>query len=90
MTKPRPNLRAVFDTPDSTPIAAPAASDTIAPAAKKESHPGKKPVLIHIPEAMHKDLRRLSLEEGTPLTQITEQLLREYLVRKGYTQHAGS
>jgi len=37
---------------------------------------------------MHKDLKRLALEEGEPLTQITERLLREYLVRKGYTQHA--
>jgi hypothetical protein len=90
MTKPRPNLRAVFNTTESPPIATAAVTDPIEPTAKKESHPGKKPVLIHIPEALHKDLRRLSLEEGTPLTQITEQLLREYLVRKGYTQHAGS
>ena len=55
---------------------------------KKDSHPGKKPVLIHIPETMHKDLRRLALEDGIPLTQITERLLREFLVKKGYTQHA--
>ncbi len=47
-----------------------------------------KPVLIHIPETMHKDLRRLALEDGIPLTQITERLLREFLVKKGYTQHA--
>jgi hypothetical protein len=56
--------------------------------AKKDRHPGKKPVLIHIPETMHKDLRRLALEDGIPLTQITERLLREFLVKKGYTQHA--
>jgi hypothetical protein len=58
--------------------------------AKKDSHPGKKPVLIHIPEAMHKDLRRIALEEDTPLTQITERLLRRFLVAKGYTQHASA
>jgi hypothetical protein len=59
-----------------------------AKASKKDSHPGKKPVLIHIPESMHKDLRRIALEEGIPLTQITERLLRKFLVAKGYTQHA--
>ena len=65
-------------------------ASAVAPtAAKKDSHPGKKPVLIHIPETMHKDLRRLALEDGIPLTQITERLLREFLVKKGYTQHAG-
>jgi hypothetical protein len=57
-------------------------------ATKKDSHPGKKPVLIHIPETMHKDLRRLALEGGIPLTQIAERLLREFLVKKGYTQHS--
>ena len=31
---------------------------------------------------------RLALEDGIPLTQITERLLREFLVTKGYTQHA--
>jgi len=41
-----------------------------------------------VPETMHKDLRRLALEDGIPLTQITERLLREFLVKKGYTQHA--
>jgi hypothetical protein len=88
---PRANLRAVFDAPEPEPTSPPPArkAATAAPAAKKDSHPGKKPVLIHIPEAMHKDLRRLALEEGTPLTQITERLLREFLVKKGYTQHAG-
>lgn len=87
MSKPKPNLRAMFDAPEpqAEPVSASAA--TLA-GAKKDSHPGKKPVLIHIPETMHKDLRRLALEDGVPLTQITERLLREFLVKKGYTQHA--
>ncbi len=92
MSKPKPNLRAMFETPElaaarqqtePAPSAIPAAK-----ASKKDSHPGKKPVLIHIPEAMHKDLRRIALEDGTPLTQITERLLRKFLVVKGYTQYA--
>ena len=86
MSKPRPNLRAMFDAPE--PQAEPAALAVSPAAAKKDSHPGKKPVLIHIPETMHKDLRRLALEDGIPLTQITERLLREFLVKKGYTHHA--
>jgi hypothetical protein len=92
MSKPKPNLRAMFETQE--PMAAReqpelVTSNTLAAkASKKDSHPGKKPVLIHIPEAMHKDLRRIALEEGTPLTQITERLLRKFLVAKGYTQHA--
>jgi hypothetical protein len=87
---PKPNLRAVFEQPEAEAPAPAATRSVAAPRAteKKDSHPGKKPVLIHIPEAMHKDLRRLALEEGTPLTQITERLLREFLVTKGYTQHA--
>jgi hypothetical protein len=88
---PKPNLRAVFEQPEAKAPASPAATRSAAAprsAGKKDSHPGKKPVLIHIPETMHKDLRRLALEEGTPLTQITERLLREFLVTKGYTQHA--
>lgn len=89
---PKPNLRAVFSQPETEAPASPAATRSAASpsriAGKKGSHPGKKPVLIHIPEDMHKDLRRLALEEGTPLTQITERLLREFLVKKGYTQHA--
>jgi hypothetical protein len=88
MKPTKPNLRAVFDTPEATPTPAPAAEVAPRTAAKKDSHPGKKPVLIHIPEAMHKTLRQIALDEGTPLTQITERLLREFLVRKGYTQHA--
>ena len=39
---------------------------------RRSSHPGKKPVLIHIPEDMHRTLRQLSVEEGgEPLTVIT-------------------
>ena len=64
-------------------------ADTPAPAAKRSSHPGKKPVLIHIPEDMHRALRQLSVEEGgEPLTVITERLLRQYLVKRGHTRFA--
>jgi hypothetical protein len=56
---------------------------------RRSSHPGKKPVLIHIPEDMHRALRRLSVEEdGEPLTVITERLLRQYLVTRGHTRFA--
>jgi hypothetical protein len=55
--------------------------------ARRSSHPGKKPVLIHIPEDMHRALRQLSVEEGgEPLTVITERLLRQYLVKRGHTR----
>jgi hypothetical protein len=67
------------------------AADTSAPAvpARRSSHPGKKPVLIHIPEDMHRTLRQLSVEEGgEPLTVITERLLRQYLVQRGHTRFA--
>jgi len=66
-------------------------TDVPAPAApaKRSSHPGKKPVLIHIPEDMHRALRQLSVEEGgEPLTVITERLLRQYLVKRGHTRFA--
>lgn len=57
--------------------------------AKRSSHPGKKPVLIHIPEDMHRTLRQLSVEEGgEPLTVITERLLRQYLVQRGHAKFA--
>src|SRR3546814_11375641 len=57
--------------------------------ARRSSHPGKKPVLIHIPEDMHRTLRQLSVEEGgEPLTVITERLLRQYLVTRGHTRFA--
>lgn len=56
---------------------------------RRSSHPGKKPVLIHIPEDMHRTLRQLSVEEGgEPLTVITERLLRHYLVKRGHTKFA--
>lgn len=62
--------------------------DVPAPA-RRSSHPGKKPVLIHIPEDMHRALRQLSVEEGgEPLTVITERLLRQYLVKRGHTRFA--
>lgn len=67
------------------------ATDTAPPAApaRRSSHPGKKPVLIHIPEDMHRTLRQLSVEEGgEPLTVITERLLRQYLVKRGHTKFA--
>lgn len=66
-------------------------ADTPAPAPPitRSSHPGKKPVLIHIPEDMHRALRQLSVEEGgEPLTVITERLLRQYLVTRGHTRFA--
>lgn len=64
------------------------AKETAAPA-RKNSHPGKKPVLIHIPEDMHRTLRQLSVEEGgEPLTVITERMLRQYLVQRGHTKFA--
>ena len=67
----------------SRPSTRPAAS----PAARKDSHPGKKPVLIHIPADMHRTLRQLSVEEGgEPITKVVERSLREYLVRKGQTK----
>jgi len=63
-------------------------SEASAPA-RRSSHPGKKPVLIHIPEDMHRTLRQLSVEEGgEPLTVITERLLRQYLVKRGHTKFA--
>jgi hypothetical protein len=41
-------------------------ADTLAPTTpvRRSSHPGKKPVLIHIPEDMHRALRQLSVEGG--------------------------
>ena len=67
------------------------AADVSGPTAptSRSSHPGKKPVLIHIPEDMHRALRQLSVEEGgEPLTVITERLLRQYLVKRGHTRFA--
>lgn len=66
-----------------------ARSDPGEGATRRSSHPGKKPVLIHIPEDMHRTLRQLSVEEGgEPLTVITERLLRQYLVTRGHTRFA--
>ena len=71
--------------PAETPESAAAAAAPI----RRNSHPGKKPVLIHIPEEMHRTLRQLSVEEGgEPLTVITERLLRQYLVSRGHTRFA--
>ena len=65
------------------------AASALAPMARRSSHPGKKPVLIHIPEEMHRALRQLSVEEGgEPLTVVTERLLRQYLVTRGHTRFA--
>lgn len=81
---------------ESTPARAPArsaprarrtADATVSPS--RSSHPGKKPVLIHIPEDMHRTLRQLSVEEGgEPLTVVTERLLRQYLVQRGHARFA--
>lgn len=83
----------VADTaPEPRPAASPRRTvDAPTPAvpARRSSHPGKKPVLIHIPEDMHRTLRQLSVEEGgEPLTVITERLLRQYLVTRGHTKFA--
>ena len=86
----------VVDTaPEPRPAASPRrsrrAADTPVPVtpARRSSHPGKKPVLIHIPEDMHRALRQLSVEEGgEPLTVVTERLLRQYLVKRGHTRFA--
>ena len=56
---------------------------------RRSSHSGKKPVLIHIPEDMHRTLRQLSVEEGgEPLTVVTERLLRQYVVQRGHARFA--
>lgn len=87
---PTPNLapepqRAAAPRPSRRPADTPAAA---APT-PRSSHPGKKPVLIHIPEDMHRALRQLSVEEGgEPLTVVTERLLRQYLVTRGHTRFA--
>lgn len=83
---------------EATPARAPTRSaprtrrtaDAPTPAPQRgSSHPGKKPVLIHIPEDMHRTLRQLSVEEGgEPLTVVTERLLRQYLVQRGHARFA--
>jgi hypothetical protein len=88
----KPDLRALMrDTPAQAPANVNAEPDTTEqePARKATSgrnHGDKKPVLIHIPGDMHKALRQIALDDGMPLTQITEGLLRDFLVRKGYAQ----
>jgi hypothetical protein len=77
--QPAPARRSRRDADASTSVAS----------SKRSSHPGKKAVLIHIPEDMHRALRQLSVEEGgEPLTVITERLLRQYLVKRGHTRFA--
>ena len=91
-----PEAPAPEPTAEATPARAPARSaprtrrtaDAPAPE-RRSSHPGKKPVLIHIPEDMHRTLRQLSVEEGgEPLTVVTERLLRQYLVQRGHARFA--
>ena len=90
--------------PASEPVAEPAATQAparsapttkarrtgdVTTAPRRSSHPGKKAVLIHIPEDMHRTLRQLSVEEGgEPLTVVTARLLRQYLVQRGHTRFA--
>ena len=92
-----PEEVALAPTPDATPEPQRAAAarrsrrsaDVPAASPARSSHPGKKPVLIHIPEDMHRALRQLSVEEGgEPLTVITERLLRQYLVKRGHARFA--
>lgn len=85
--EPAPVPSADADTPPKQ-VARKPRSGGAAPAVRS-SHPGKKPVLIHIPEDMHRTLRQLSVEEGgEPLTVITERLLRQYLVKRGHARFA--
>ncbi|WP_066768185.1 hypothetical protein [Sphingobium sp. CCH11-B1] len=94
MAKKPSALASIFDDEAEEPALASVprrSADTPTPAtpARRSSHPGKKPVLIHIPEDMHRALRQLSVEEGgEPLTVITERLLRQYLVKRGHTRFA--
>ena len=84
VTQPKAAVKA-RNAPSAPPVPAQATSS------RKDSHPGKKPVLIHIPEDMHRVLRQLSVEEGgEPITQVTERGLRQYLVQRGYTKFAAS
>ena len=103
MAKKGTGLAGIFDEPESGMPALPVDRDpsqndegavdagrvvTTRPT-RKISHPGKKPVLIHIPEDMHRTLRQLSVEDGgEPLTKITERALRQYLVQRGHTKYA--
>ncbi len=94
MAKKPSALAGIFDDETDTPTSAPVSdlpseARQMAAPVRRSSHPGKKPVLIHIPEDMHRALRQLSVEEGgEPLTVITERLLRQYLVKRGHTKFA--
>ena len=98
MAKPKTSLAGIFDEPEVAPAPAiqrktPALR--VAPMPPKgegrASHPGKKPVLIHIPEDMHRVLRQLSVEDGgEPITRIVERSLRDYLVKRGYVKFGKS
>lgn len=103
MAKKSTALAGIFDEePTAQPSAAPMPVEQATPPARStarstrtnthpasRNHGSKKPVLIHIPEDMHRTLRQLSVEEGgEPLTTITERMLRQYLVSKGHTKFA--
>jgi len=93
------SLASIFDeepssapAPDLAASSSPASHQGLRKAAlaptRRDSHPGKKPVLIHIPEDMHRTLRQLSVEVGgEPITKIVERSLRDYLVRRGHTKY---
>ncbi len=94
MVRPKlTSLSGIFEDPVADPVAERESKPAlhVAPEPKataKVSHPGKKPVLIHIPEDMHRALRQLSVEEGgEPLTKVVERSLREYLVKRGHTKY---
>ncbi len=95
MARAKPTaLAGIFDEPEPAPAPqrkAPAlqVAPTPAKGEGRDSHPGKKPVLIHIPEDMHRVLRQLSVEEGgEPITRIVERSLRDYLVKRGHAKFA--
>ena len=95
MAKKPSALASIFEdepkTLEPSPVPDAALEQQPAPAvpAQRSSHPGKKPVLIHIPQDMHRTLRQLSVEEGgEPLTVVTERLLRQYLVQRGHARFA--
>ena len=96
MAKKASALAAIFDdepadasAPSITADVSHGAARTDATMGRAGSHPGKKPVLIHIPADMHRVLRQLSVEPGgEPLTKITERALRQYLVQRGHAKFA--
>lgn len=96
MAKKASALAGIFDDAPANapapPIAPGVTQRAARPNAKTDgggSHPGKKPVLIHIPADMHRVLRQLSVEpDGEPLTRITERALRQYLVQRGHAKFA--